>query len=113
MYTACVLLCIQNVFFLYIAVKRVLEYVLEYMDNARTLATGSLWPSNRLAMAFKAPSSLHCMYVCVYIYVYVCVYIYTYMYSGLPYATINLQSGHGTTPGWTGGSAILAEVGTI
>jgi len=33
--------------------------------------------------------------------------------SGLPYATINLQSGRGSTPGWTGGSAILAEVGTV
>ena len=33
--------------------------------------------------------------------------------TGLPYATINLQSGRGSTPGWTGGSAILAEVGTI
>lgn len=33
--------------------------------------------------------------------------------SGLPLATINLQSGHGSTPGWTGGAAILAEVGTV
>jgi len=33
--------------------------------------------------------------------------------SGLPYASINLQSGRGSTPGWTGGSAILAEVGTV
>jgi len=33
--------------------------------------------------------------------------------TGLPYATINLQSGHGSTPGWTGGAAILAEVATV
>mmetsp|Transcript_14109 Transcript_14109/g.27850 ORF Transcript_14109/g.27850 Transcript_14109/m.27850 type:complete len:452 (-) Transcript_14109:11-1366(-) len=33
--------------------------------------------------------------------------------SGLPYATINLASGHGSTPGWTGGAAILAEVATV
>lgn len=33
--------------------------------------------------------------------------------SGMPYSTINLANGQGSTPGWTGGSAILAEVATI
>jgi len=32
---------------------------------------------------------------------------------GLPYGLINLASGHGSTPGWTHGQAILSEIGTV
>eukprot|EP00004_Rigifila_ramosa_P014930 TRINITY_DN3437_c0_g1_i2.p1 TRINITY_DN3437_c0_g1~~TRINITY_DN3437_c0_g1_i2.p1 ORF type:complete len:620 (-),score=132.66 TRINITY_DN3437_c0_g1_i2:17-1600(-) len=33
--------------------------------------------------------------------------------TGIPYSTINLISGDASLPGWTGGSAILAEAGTV
>lgn len=33
--------------------------------------------------------------------------------SGLPKASINLRSGQSSLPSWTGGAAILAEVGTM
>ncbi|CAM9697869.1 unnamed protein product [Heterosigma akashiwo] len=33
--------------------------------------------------------------------------------SGIPYSTVHLQNGHGSTPGWTGGNAILSELGTL
>lgn len=32
--------------------------------------------------------------------------------SGIPYSTINLQSGRTYNPGWTGGSSVLADLGT-
>eukprot|EP00164_Ancoracysta_twista_P002808 GFYU01003736.1.p1 GENE.GFYU01003736.1~~GFYU01003736.1.p1 ORF type:complete len:603 (+),score=177.51 GFYU01003736.1:130-1938(+) len=33
--------------------------------------------------------------------------------SGIPYATLWMRSGRGQNPGWTGGNAILAELGTL
>jgi mannosyl-oligosaccharide alpha-1,2-mannosidase len=33
--------------------------------------------------------------------------------SGLPYATINLKTGRGSSPSWTGGASILSEMGTM
>ncbi|KAI5069119.1 hypothetical protein GOP47_0015420 [Adiantum capillus-veneris] len=32
--------------------------------------------------------------------------------TGIPYTTINLHSGHANNPGWTGGSSVLADLGT-
>ena len=32
---------------------------------------------------------------------------------GIPYASVNLMSGNGASPGWTGGSSILSEIGTV
>eukprot|EP00250_Pteridium_aquilinum_P012694 c20880_g1_i1 orf=430-2277(+) len=32
--------------------------------------------------------------------------------TGIPYTTINLQTGHANNPGWTGGSSVLADLGT-
>lgn len=33
--------------------------------------------------------------------------------SGIPYAFVNLQTGHRSNPGWTGSKSILAEIGTV
>jgi len=33
--------------------------------------------------------------------------------SGIPYCTINLETGGAQNPGWTGGASILSEVGTV
>jgi len=33
--------------------------------------------------------------------------------SGMPYAQISLATGSGSAPSWTGGSLLLAEVGTV
>eukprot|EP01122_Echinamoeba_exundans_P013316 TRINITY_DN5796_c0_g1_i1.p1 TRINITY_DN5796_c0_g1~~TRINITY_DN5796_c0_g1_i1.p1 ORF type:complete len:561 (-),score=93.02 TRINITY_DN5796_c0_g1_i1:51-1733(-) len=33
--------------------------------------------------------------------------------TGIPYATVNLQTGHAYSPSWSGGSSFLAEFGTL